>query len=197
MAFVCRKLHSCIAALVTFVRLFASMCFDINPQIALKRWCIITLATFVSLFSTVCCKMRPQSTCIKRCIVTLVTHVWFFPTVFFQIGLSPLCILNEPSNDHYQWIHIYTGCICVALHCVFFQMFAQCTWISGCKDTLGTFVRFFTSVCSQMCLQMACYWGCICTLVAILCFFLNSCLSHGNFRIKIQHFQICFPFYHQ
>ena len=71
--------------LVSFVRLWSTVCFQMGPQITCLRGCIFTLVAFVLLFSSVRFQMGPQTVCPRGCIVTVVAFVWFFSTVCFQM----------------------------------------------------------------------------------------------------------------
>ena len=74
--------RKCILTMVTFVRLFPTVCFQMSPQIACLRGCIITLVTFVQLFSTVRLQM---------CIITLVAFVQLLCTMFLQMCPQMAC----------------------------------------------------------------------------------------------------------
>ena len=62
-------------ALVKFVSLFATVCFQMFAQRVCTREGIVALVAFVCPFSTVCFQMSPQSRCMSRCIITLVAFV--------------------------------------------------------------------------------------------------------------------------
>ena len=81
-------IRACIFALLAFVCLFSTVCFQMSPQIACLRGCKVTLIAFVWLFSTVFFQMSPQMACLRGCIITLVAFVWLFPTVYFHMKLQ-------------------------------------------------------------------------------------------------------------
>ena len=60
---------------------------------------------------------------------------------------------------------------------VCFQMCPQIACLKGCKATLVAFVWLFSTVCLQMCPQMACLRGCIITLVAFVWLFSTVCFQ--------------------
>ena len=71
-------MRGCKITLVAFVRLFATVGFQMLSQIACIRGYIVTLVAFVRPFSTVRFQMIPQIACIRGCKVTLVAFVWLF-----------------------------------------------------------------------------------------------------------------------
>ena len=60
------------------------------------------------------------------------------------------------------------GCICLIFSTVCFQMCPQIACIRGCIVTLVAFVCLFSAVDFQMCPQCACIRGCIVTLVTLV-----------------------------
>ena len=134
------SLRGCIVALVAFVVLFSSVCFQMLPQIAWMRRCIFTLVAFGWRFSTVffkCVLKLPGQKEIKsqwlampelksffvlmsslrRCIVTLVEFGWQFSTVFSNVS----------SNHLAEQMQSHIGCICLTcLYCVFSNVASNC-----------------------------------------------------------------------
>ena len=70
-------IDGCITTLVAFVWFFATVRFQMSPQIACLNRCKVTLLAFFQLFSTVHFQMCPQWP-MRRCIITQVAFVWFF-----------------------------------------------------------------------------------------------------------------------
>ena len=81
-------------ALVAFVWLFSTVCFQMSPQIACPRRGIVTLVAFVWPFSAVRFQMTLQITCLKGNKVALVEFAWLFSTVSFHMCPQSVCI-NE------------------------------------------------------------------------------------------------------
>ena len=84
-------LRECIVALIAFVWLFSTMCFQMWPQRVCPRKGIVALVAFVWLFSTVRLQMCLQGACIRRCKVTLVAYVWLVSIVRFQMYSQIAC----------------------------------------------------------------------------------------------------------
>ena len=97
-----------IVALITFVWLFSTVCFQMCSQIACPRRGKVTLVAFFYFsplcifkwparedakshwlhlfFSTVRVQMRPQNVYTRSCIITLIAFVWLISTVCSQMS---------------------------------------------------------------------------------------------------------------
>ena len=75
-------MKGCKITLVTLVKLFSTVSFEMCPQIACMGRCIFTLAAFVWFFSTMSLQMNPQSAWTRVCIITLAAFVLLYPNIY-------------------------------------------------------------------------------------------------------------------
>ena len=101
-------MRRCIVALVAFVWLFSTVCFQMLPQMACMRRCIVTLAAFMWLFSTVCFQMSPQIACMRRNIATLITFAFWFNEIvshfFLYLHLCPFSFTQMIASNWVKFI---------------------------------------------------------------------------------------------
>ena len=82
--------------------------------------CIIALVAFIWLFSTVCFQMSFQVACTKRCIFTLAAFAWHQDTFWpFQKDICTCVFFTQvtilKSLLHYHYFHLAVLCPKVAL----------------------------------------------------------------------------------
>ena len=89
--------------------------------------------------------------------------------------------LNVFLNRLFERMQGRTGNICLIFSVGRFQMFLQMACLWGCLFTLFALVWLFSTVCFQMCPQIACIRGCINTPIAFVWLF-----STVNFIMPFQ-----------
>ena len=136
------------------------------PQIACLRRGIVALITFVWLFSTVCFQMCSQIACPRRGKVTLVAFFYFSPLCIFKwparedakshwlhLFFSTVRVQMRPQN-------VYTRSCIITLIAFVWLISTVCSQMSphmwGCKVTMVATIWLLSSVRFQMCPQIAC-----------------------------------------